>query len=185
MPDTTALAEGALPAEQPRVRISSPASLLAVIPPLLGFEPSEPSLVVVGTEPPRAQVRITLRFDIPDPGLAAAVADSAISYLAANCITTAAALTRRGALSSAACSTPRATAGTPRACSPPSRPSANSRPPTASPRSSPGASMRSWTATPGPHSLWISHLDHPCRPTDRCALPHARPTKALVMRASA
>ena len=45
---------------------------------------------MVGTEPPRAQVRITLRFDIPDPRLAAAVAGSAISHLAANCITTAA-----------------------------------------------------------------------------------------------
>jgi hypothetical protein len=62
MPDTIELAEGARPAEQPRVRISSPASLLAVIPPLLGFEPSEPSLVVVGTGPPRAEVRITLRL---------------------------------------------------------------------------------------------------------------------------
>ena len=65
MPDTIEPAEGAQPAEQPRVRISSPASLLAVIPPLLGFEPSEPSLVVIGTEPPCAEVRITIRFDIP------------------------------------------------------------------------------------------------------------------------
>jgi hypothetical protein len=90
MPDTVELAEGAQPAEQPRVRISSPASLLAVIPPLLGFEPSEPSLVVVGSGPPRAEVRITLRLDIPDAPLAAAVAGNALSYLADNCITTAA-----------------------------------------------------------------------------------------------
>ena len=90
MPDTIELTEGEQPAEQPRVRVSSPASLLAVIPPLLGFEPSEPSLVVIGTAPPRAEVQITLRFDIPDASLAAAVADDAISYLARNCITTAA-----------------------------------------------------------------------------------------------
>jgi hypothetical protein len=90
MPDTIELAEGAQPAEQPGVRISSPASLLAVIPPLLGFEPSEPSLVVVGTEAPRAEVRITLRLDIPDAPLAAAVAGNALGYLAGNGITTAA-----------------------------------------------------------------------------------------------
>jgi hypothetical protein len=90
MPDIVELPEGEHPAKQSRVRVSSPASLLAVVPPLLGFEPSEPSLVVVGTGPLRAEVRITLRFDIPDASLAAAVADNAISYLADNCITTAA-----------------------------------------------------------------------------------------------
>jgi hypothetical protein len=90
MPDTIELAEGAQPAEQPRVRVGSPASLLAVVPPLLGFEPSEPSLVVVGTEPPRGEVQITLRFDIPDARQAAEVAGNAIDYLAANGISTAA-----------------------------------------------------------------------------------------------
>ena len=90
MPDTIELTEGAQPAEQPRVRVSSPASLLAVIPPLLGFEPSESSLVVVGTEPPRGEVRITIRFDIPDARLAATVVGDAIDYLTENCITTAA-----------------------------------------------------------------------------------------------
>jgi len=56
------------PENSPRARSprnSSAASLLAVVPPLLGFDPSEPSLVVVGIGPPRAEVRITLRFDIP------------------------------------------------------------------------------------------------------------------------
>jgi len=90
MPDTIEPTEGAQPAEQPRVRISSPASLLAVIPPLLGFEPSEPSLVVIGTETSRAEVQITIRFDIPEARLAATVAGDAIGYLADNCITTAA-----------------------------------------------------------------------------------------------
>jgi hypothetical protein len=90
MPDTTEFAEGAHSARQLRVRVSSPSSLLAVVPPLLGFEPSEPSLVVVGTEPPRGEVRITLRFDIPDAQLADEVVDSAICYLAGNSITSAA-----------------------------------------------------------------------------------------------
>ena len=90
MPDIVEPAEGAQPTEQSSVRVSSPASLLAVVPPLLGFEPSEPSLVVVGTCSPREEVRITLRFDITDASLAAGVADNAISYLAENCITTAA-----------------------------------------------------------------------------------------------
>jgi hypothetical protein len=90
MPDTIELTEGAQPAEQPRVRVSSPATLLAVIPPLLGFEPSEPSLVVIGTEPSSAEVRITIRFDIPEARLAATVAGDAIRCLVGNCITTAA-----------------------------------------------------------------------------------------------
>jgi Domain of unknown function (DUF4192) len=90
MPDTIEPAECAQPAEQPRVRVSSPASLLAVIPPLLGFEPSEPSLVVIGTEASSAEVRITIRFDIPEARLAAAVVGEAIGYLAENCVTTAA-----------------------------------------------------------------------------------------------
>jgi len=90
MPDTIEPAEGAQPAEQPRVRVTSPASLLAVIPPLLGFEPSEPSLVVIGTESSSAEVRITIRFDIPEARLAAAVVGEAIGYLADNCVTTAA-----------------------------------------------------------------------------------------------
>ena len=90
MPDIIEPAEGAQPAEKPRVRVSSPASLLAVIPPLLGFEPSEPSLVVIGTEPSSAEVRITIRFDIPEARLAATVAGDAIRCLAGNCITTAA-----------------------------------------------------------------------------------------------
>ena len=49
-----------------RVRIGSPTSLLAVIPGLLGFDPGH-SIVVVGTEPRTAQVRVTLRYDVPDP----------------------------------------------------------------------------------------------------------------------
>jgi hypothetical protein len=49
-----------------RVRISSPESLLAIVPVLLGFQP-ETSMVIIGTEAPRAQVKLTLRYDLPDP----------------------------------------------------------------------------------------------------------------------
>jgi hypothetical protein len=76
------------------VRIGSPAALLAVIPGLLGFEPGD-SIVVVGTEPPSAQVRLTLRYDVPDPGRpqdAAAVAGHAVSVLAAQGVTSAVAV---------------------------------------------------------------------------------------------
>jgi len=68
-----------------RVRIGSPTSILAVVPPILGFEPGR-SLVVLGAEQPRGLVRVTLRFDLPDPGdprLVAGVADDAMAVLGA------------------------------------------------------------------------------------------------------
>src|SRR5215471_14805009 len=74
-----------------QVRIGSPAALLAVVPALLGFEPGN-SLVVIGTEPPGAHVRLTLRYDLPDPGLAAAVARHATNVLSAQRIRTAVAV---------------------------------------------------------------------------------------------
>jgi hypothetical protein len=52
--------------QRPRVRISSPAGLLAVVPYLLGFRPSR-SLVVVGLGPPGRQVKVGFRYDLPDP----------------------------------------------------------------------------------------------------------------------
>jgi hypothetical protein len=87
---------GALDARVPRlrVRIGSPTSLLAVIPGLLGFDPG-PSIVVIGTEPRTAQVRVTLRYDVPDPrhpGTAAALAEHAVSLLAAQGVTSAVAV---------------------------------------------------------------------------------------------
>jgi Domain of unknown function (DUF4192) len=55
------------PGKQERtVRVTNPASLLAIIPHLLTFEPAK-SLVLIGAAPPRAQVRVTLRYDLPDP----------------------------------------------------------------------------------------------------------------------
>jgi len=59
------------------VRIASPASLLAVIPHLLGFAP-ESSLVIVGAEEPRGEVKIVLRYDLPDPPTPEATAESAV-----------------------------------------------------------------------------------------------------------
>ena len=86
-------ASGTLDARVPQlpVRIGSPAALLAVIPGLLGFAPGD-SVVVVGTEPPAGQVRVTLRYDVPDPGdpaAARALAGHAVSVLAAQGVTTA------------------------------------------------------------------------------------------------
>jgi len=49
-----------------RVRPDSPGELLAIVPHLLGFVP-QASLVVIGTEPPRDRVKVTLRYDLPDP----------------------------------------------------------------------------------------------------------------------
>ena len=78
-------------AAERRIRIGSPASLLAVVPVLLGFEPGN-SMVVIGVEQPGAEVRLTLRYDLPDPGLAPAVAAHAMSVLTAQRIQTAVAV---------------------------------------------------------------------------------------------
>ncbi|MFI5068282.1 MAG: DUF4192 family protein, partial [Streptosporangiales bacterium] len=51
---------------QPRVRVSSPADLLAVVPRLLGFHPTA-SLVVIGAGPPRGRIEVAFRYDLPDP----------------------------------------------------------------------------------------------------------------------
>ena len=73
------------------IQVTSPTSLLEIVPPLLGFQPSN-SMVVIGTEPPRAHVKLTLRFDLPDPpdpDLAAEIAQHALSVLSAQRIQTA------------------------------------------------------------------------------------------------
>jgi hypothetical protein len=56
------------------VRAGSPAALLRLVPHLLGFVP-EASLVVIGVAPPRDRIRVTLRYDLPDPPEADLVAD--------------------------------------------------------------------------------------------------------------
>jgi len=65
-----------------------------VVPGLLGFAPGH-SVVVVGTEPPGGQVRLTLRYDMPDPAdppAAAALAAHVVSVLAAQGVRTAVAV---------------------------------------------------------------------------------------------
>jgi hypothetical protein len=55
--------------QEPKVlRVGSAASLLAAVPVLLGFQPPEPCLVVIGTVPPRSRVALTLRYDIDGTG---------------------------------------------------------------------------------------------------------------------
>lgn len=70
-------------AGQPRVRLSAPADVLAVIPHLLGFHPAS-SMVVLGTAGPRQRLRFGCRYDLPDPpepGKAAAIAEHAVRVL--------------------------------------------------------------------------------------------------------
>jgi hypothetical protein len=65
------------------VRVDSPTALLAVIPRLLGFIP-QASVVVIGTAPPRSRIRVTLRYDLPDPpglGVAADLAAHAADVI--------------------------------------------------------------------------------------------------------
>jgi Domain of unknown function (DUF4192) len=50
----------------PRIRVSSPADVLAVVPRLLGFHPSA-SLVVIGAGPPGTRIELAFRYDLPDP----------------------------------------------------------------------------------------------------------------------
>jgi hypothetical protein len=67
------------------VRVGSPASLLALVPNVLGFTPAD-CLVVIGSKPPRGRVGLTLRFDLPktpDLAIADEVARHALSVLTA------------------------------------------------------------------------------------------------------
>jgi len=56
-----------------RVRVTTSAELLAAVPHLLGFTP-EDSMVVIGTTPPQARVKLAMRYDLPDPDDAADIA---------------------------------------------------------------------------------------------------------------
>lgn len=67
-----------------RVRLSSPADVLAAVPHLLGFHPAR-SLVVIGAGGPRGRIRLGFRYDLPDPphaGAARRIADHAVALLA-------------------------------------------------------------------------------------------------------
>lgn len=66
-----------------RVRVGSAEGILAVVPHLLGFHPSE-SLVLLGIGGPHARIRLAFRYDLPDPpeeGLAADIAAHAVTVL--------------------------------------------------------------------------------------------------------
>jgi Domain of unknown function (DUF4192) len=65
---------------QCRVRIGSPGSVLAVIPHLMGFMPGK-SLVVLGAESTSGEIKIVLRYDLPDPP-----SDDACSGIAAHAV---------------------------------------------------------------------------------------------------
>jgi hypothetical protein len=76
------------------VRAGSPAALLRLVPHLLGFVP-ETSLIVIGVTPPRDRIRLTLRYDLPDPpeaDLVAELAEHAIGVLSAQRLTAAVAV---------------------------------------------------------------------------------------------
>jgi Domain of unknown function (DUF4192) len=73
------------------IRAGSPAALLRLVPHLLGFMP-EASLVVIGVAPPRDRIRVTLRYDLPDPpgpDLVADIAAHAVGVLSAQRLTAA------------------------------------------------------------------------------------------------
>jgi hypothetical protein len=58
---------GAQPAAaQARIRVSSVAGFLAIVPHLLGFHPSQ-SMVVVGLNARRGRIVLGFRYDLPDP----------------------------------------------------------------------------------------------------------------------
>jgi hypothetical protein len=74
-----------------RVRAGSPEGVLAIVPHLLGFVPRS-SLVIIGTDAQRGAVKVTLRYDLPDPSdqeLAADIAGHAAAVLAAQRLTVA------------------------------------------------------------------------------------------------
>jgi Domain of unknown function (DUF4192) len=76
------------------VRAGSPAALLRLVPHLLGFVP-EASLIVIGVTPPRDRIKLTLRYDLPDPpepDLAADIAAHAVGVLSAQRLTAAVAV---------------------------------------------------------------------------------------------
>ncbi|MGH3152348.1 MAG: DUF4192 domain-containing protein [Streptosporangiaceae bacterium] len=76
------------------VRVGSPAALLSVIPHLIGFWPAA-SVVVIGLASPRDRIRVTLRYDLPDPpdaDLTADIAAHAAGVLSAQHLTAATAV---------------------------------------------------------------------------------------------
>jgi hypothetical protein len=48
------------------IHVTTPAGLLSIIPHLLGVQPVS-SLIIIGTEPASHKVKVTLRYELPDP----------------------------------------------------------------------------------------------------------------------
>jgi hypothetical protein len=65
-PQTNVPPSGVPAAATAKIRVSSVAGLLAVIPHLLGFHPSR-SMVLVGLDGPRGRIGLGFRYDLPDP----------------------------------------------------------------------------------------------------------------------
>jgi hypothetical protein len=65
----------------PVARLTTPAEFVAMVPMLTGFVPRE-SAVVVSLRPPRKRIGLTMRFDLPPPELAGALADEVADRLA-------------------------------------------------------------------------------------------------------
>jgi Domain of unknown function (DUF4192) len=73
-----------------KIRVGSPASLLPIVPHLLGFVPDS-SLVVIGAEGAHGQINVTLRYDLPDPpdpSIAGDIAEHAAGVLTAQGVAT-------------------------------------------------------------------------------------------------
>src|SRR5258708_34178823 len=68
-----------------RIPVTSQGELLAVVPRMLGFEPSR-SLVVVGLMQPRGRVGVMFRYDLPPMDLMPTAADHAAPILTGHAI---------------------------------------------------------------------------------------------------
>ncbi|MBV9448764.1 MAG: DUF4192 domain-containing protein [Streptosporangiaceae bacterium] len=79
-PDTTGTRQG-------KIRVGSPEGLVAVVPQLLRFMPAS-SIVVIGIAA-SGSVKVTLRYDLPDPECAAGTAADVIAILTSQRLTAA------------------------------------------------------------------------------------------------
>jgi hypothetical protein len=89
-PGDPGIARQGVPVQSPKVRVSSPDDVLAVVPHLLGFHPAL-SFVVLGAGPPLEHVELGFRYDLPnppDPVATAQIVEHAAAVLASRGTTT-------------------------------------------------------------------------------------------------